>query len=470
MITMTCGDVAGAIGAKLPHALREERVLRVSTDSRYNRLGDGFFAICGDRFDGHRFVKDALAGGATACVCAHSRREMMNLSPEQSRSCLWVDDTIKALGKLAAFYRRRVLPPPTNIIAVTGSNGKTTTKCMIDHVLSGSLKGVSAPKNYNNHIGVPLTLFSADGGDRFVVVEIGTNSPGEVSNLASIASPNVAVVTSIGEAHLEGLGDINAVAEEKASLLDHLQLSGLAVVNVDRLEILPRLEREIRGKLLTVGARTWARLSVGQRTSTIRGSRFLLDGRFPVELPIPGTHHATNAAAAFAVGRWFGLDPAEIIERLATFTPPQGRTLCVEVGGITLVDDTYNANPASMRAAIDTLCCQRKGRRIFVMGDMLELGVAAPDLHRDVVEMARDVGIEVLVAVGPQMCEAARAVCEAASGIEVWFCDDAAAAGEVVTRLLENGDTVLLKGSRGIELDRVVRRLKEEAGRRAAVA
>ena len=189
MIAMTVDKIAHAIGADVPAALRKVQALRVSTDSRALRRGDLFVAIRGDRFDGHRFVGEALARGAVACVCARSCASEVGSGVTRADGCLWVDDTIVALGELASHYRRSVLPVSSIVIAITGSNGKTTTKRMIDHVLSGALTGSSAPKNFNNHIGVPLTLLAADADDCYIVVEIGTNAWGEVGNLASIASP-----------------------------------------------------------------------------------------------------------------------------------------------------------------------------------------------------------------------------------------------------------------------------------------
>jgi UDP-N-acetylmuramoyl-tripeptide--D-alanyl-D-alanine ligase len=276
---------------------------------------------------------------------------------------LIVDDTVQALGRLAAYYRRAVMSVSTVVVAVTGSNGKTTTKCMIDHVLGGSLKGRASPKSFNNLIGLPLTLLSAEAGDQYLVAEIGTSAVGEIAALAAIASPEVGIVTSIAEAHLQGLGDVHGVADEKSSLLDSIRLGGLAVVNIDRPEIRPFLCRVQRARLVTIGTDPSARLQVADRHSTIHRSSFLLDGRFTVDLPMPGAHHATNATAAFAVARWFGIACDEIITRLGTFVPPDGRTRVIETGGITIVDDAYNANPGSVAAAIETLRTAIKASR-----------------------------------------------------------------------------------------------------------
>ena len=459
MIPMSLGDAAAAVGAVCHPSLSQIVIRRVTTDSRDVQPEDLFFALRGPRFDGHQFTAQALAKGAVACVC--DRRLD---APKGSGLLLSVDDTLAALGRLAKHYRHAVLPINTVVIAVTGSNGKTTTKCMIDYVLSGDFKGRASPKSFNNAIGVPLTLLSAEVDDRYLVVEVGTNSPGEVAALAAMASPNVAVITSIGEAHLEGLGDLHAVAAEKTSLLRFVRPAGFAVVNVDQAEILPYLSAAGRSRLLTFGVDQHAKLRVTPRRADLYGTAFELEGRYHIELPMPGAHHATNAAAAFAVARGFGVAPERIVERLRTFRPPQGRTELEEVGGVKLVDDAYNANPASVRAAVEALRGAANGRRVFVLGDMLELGVDSAASHGRVVRATVESGIEVLIAVGPATVEAARAHAPGRKGIEVHCCADVLSANVLLDGLVVAGDTVWIKGSRGMQLDGVVRHLRGRLG------
>lgn len=459
MIPMSLGDVAAAVGAVCHPSISQTVIRRVTTDSRDVQPGDLFFALHGPRFDGHQFVAQASANGALACVC--DRRLDVEI---ESGPLLWVDDTLAALGRLAEHYRHAVLPVSTAVIAVTGSNGKTTTKCMIDHILSGEFQGRASPKSFNNAIGVPLTLLSGDADDRYLVVEIGSNSPGEVAALAALVSPNVAVISSIGEAHLEGLGDLHAVAAEKTSLLRFVRPAGFAVVNVDRAEILPYLSASGRARLLTFGVDPSARLCVARRRANLYGTAFELEGRHQIELPVPGAHHATNAAAAFAVARWFGMAPERIVERLRSFRPPQGRTELEEVGGVKLVDDAYNANPASVRAAVEALRGATNGRRVFVLGDMLELGVDSAASHDRVIRAAIESGIEVLVAVGPATVDAACAYELDPKGIEVHCCADIRTANDLLDGLVRAGDTVWIKGSRGMKLDGVVRHLRERLG------
>ena len=472
MIPMSLKQIAEAIRATvvLPagYSGGDRSALRVTIDSRDTRVGDMFIAIRGERFDGHRFIDQAVRKGAVACVgCAYGLGEQ---GPARSVPYLVVSDTVEALGRLASYYRREVMRVSTVVVAVTGSNGKTTTKGMIDQVLGGSLTGRSSPKNFNNHIGVPLTLLSAEADDLYLVCEIGSNAPGEVASLAEIASPEVGVITSIGQAHLQGLRDLAGVAAEKASLLDHVRAGGFAVVNVDHQEIREHLARGRHARVKTFGTDPRAQLWVANRRGTISGTTFELDGRFLVELPMPGVHHAANAVAAFAVGRWFGLAPAKIIERLGSFEPPPGRTRRIEVGGVTVIDDTYNANPASMTAAVRALCDAQSGRRVLVMGDMLELGFGSASLHTEALRVAIDAGIETVVAVGAAMSESAAGLSDQWGTAEVVACKDADAAGEALARMLSPGDTVWIKGSRAVQLDHVVERLRTGFGPQAAVA
>ncbi len=521
MIPMPLSDVAAAVNAPCTSSYGRVFVHHVTTDSREVEPGHLFFAIRGERLDGHQFITQAAIQGAVACVVDRKWSEAAD-RPEQI-PCLEVDDTVAALGRLAEYYRREVMAGHTVVVAVTGSNGKTTTKCMLDHVLRPTLQGRAAPKSYNNQIGVPLTLLSAEMDDRYLIVEIGTNASGEVAALAATASPDIGVITSIGEAHLEGLRSVDAIAAEKVSLLDHLRGDGLGVVNVDRPEIRPHLSaahllrdarpgssshscvprlmepRDTRPRfpcglkpaaravrVITFGFDASAQRRVALKHESIRRTAFELDGKHRIELRMPGSHHAANAVATFIVAQWFGLAAEEIIERLRRFAPPPGRARVLECGQVTVVDDSYNANPASTAAAVESLRREESRRRVFVLGDMLELGSDSPSYHRRVVQAIVDAGIELLVAVGEAATEATRAVVEAVSvppgvgepplqkwgtpgggahdtpggGTQVILCDAADAASEALTALLRPGDLIWIKGSRAMELDRVIGRIQ----------
>lgn len=467
MISMRISEIAAAVGGALQAGQGEARVCRVSSDSRDIKPGDLFVAIRGPNHDAHVYIDQALSRGAVFALADRAGAD--KVAQGLSRTLI-VDDTVGALGRLAGYYRREVMPVSTVVVAVTGSNGKTTTKCMIDHLLSGSLRGRSSPKSFNNRIGLPLTLLSAESTDQYVVAEIGTSAPGEIAELASIASPEVGVITSIAEAHLLGLGDVHGVADEKSSLLEYIRLGGLAVINIDRPEIRPFLTRVRRARTLTIGTDSSARLRVADRRSTIYRSSFLLDGRFTVDLPMPGAHHSTNATAAFAVARWLGLDCEEILARFRTFVPPEGRTRVIEAGGITIVDDAYNANPGSVAAAIETLSMSEGNRRVLVLGDMLELGHQTPQLHAQIIMGAERAGVDVLIGVGRAMTSALDMVRSDVRRMELYSCASAADGEPLAAAVLRPRDVVWIKGSRAVGLDRLVSHLEAKWRPRSAVA
>lgn len=463
MKAMTVGEIASALNATVAEGDASAVVTSVVTDSRETKPGSVFFALRGGTHDGHDFIPDAIQRGATALVCARGAGPD-RAETDSPAARLRVGDTGAALMALAAYYRRCALAPSTVVVAITGSNGKTTTKRMLDHVLSGVLPGRASPKSFNNHVGVPLTILSSEPSDRYLILEVGTNAPGEIDALSAVAEPNIGVITSIGEAHLEGLGDIEGVTREKASLLRHVRANGLAAVNVSRPEIVPYLRESARRvTLVTVGTEANATLRLADLSGDLSGTTFCLAGQWNVRLAAPGRHHAFNAAMAFAVARFLGLEPALILERLQTFVPSGGRTRVLERHGVRLIDDSYNANPSSMRAAIDTLATHRGGRRMIVMGDMKELGLRSGDLHVAMVQHALNVGLEFVVAVGEAMVAAGE--CVDPSGRErVICCPTRQEAVDVVLSEAQSGDAVWIKGSRAAELEWVVAALAEQLG------
>lgn len=525
MIPMTLQEIAKAVHATDLPTASSERATRVVTDSREVRPGDLFVAIVGERFDGHRYIRPAIGQGAVACIGEVERVPAGEL--QSSERLIPVADTIQALGDLAGYYRKNIVSAETKIIAVTGSNGKTTTKNMIHHVLSNQLPGRAAIKSFNNHIGVPLTLLSAEASDRYVVVEIGTNAPGEVASLARIAAPDVAVIASIGEAHLEGLKSLRAIAEEKASILDYLSPHGLAVVTADSAELRDHLDRRSGAETKhTFGFHADADLRIQNVAISLSQTRFELSGGHRLVLPLPGAHHALNAAAAWCACRWMELTPHRIIERLATMPTSSGRCERIPLGDITLIDDSYNANPTSMTAAVRTMrdfgksAVNRDGecddfrlqRRVMVLGDMLELGDQSERYHQALVEEVLGSQIELLIGVGSAMTRAIRTApkglapspershhsppplprgdqggcCHDAKtfpnpslsrreaghnttfsaagpgSTELVTFEDADSASEAISSLLSPGDAVWIKGSRRVALDRVVRRLRSD--------
>lgn len=466
MIKLTLAEVVQAIGGRPWGELPTASVGGVSTDSRTAAADDLFFALRGPRFDGHDFVAAALQRGVVAAVVAARRAEEVahalraaEVSVPPAAVLIEVADTTAALGKLAAYHRRHLA---AEVIAVVGSNGKTTTKAMIHHILRGRLRGRCSPKSYNNAIGVPLTLLSAESGDEYVVVEIGTNARGEIATLASLAQPDMAVITGLGEEHLEGLGDLAGVAGEECSILEQLRPKGFAAVNLDAPEIRQYVSREGLN-IATFGHNPQADVRLTQTSYQTPWLRFTLNDRFPFRLRLVGVHNAVNAAGAVTIARRLGFDYAEAAARLESFVMPPMRNQVLEIAGVTVVNDAYNANPQNAAAAIDVLeqmpC---RGRRIAVFGEMRELGRRSADLHRKVAQRLRAGDIHHVILVG----DATGPMYDALAGGELFGpsverCPSVDDCLDSLAASVRAGDVVLLKASRAVELDRLVEPLRE---------
>lgn len=457
MIKLTVSEIIKALGGRMAGVPPEGSVTHVSTDSRQVREGDLFFAIRGDQFDGHDFIDDAFARGAAFAVAANTR--YASIPPQAiDRRLILVDDTIAALGRLAAYHRSVM---PAQVIAVVGSNGKTTTKGMIDHVLAGSRRGRSSPRSFNNAIGVPLTLLSATLADEYLVVEIGTNAPGEIAALSAIVRPDAAVVTSIGEEHLAGLGSLDGVALEETSVFAHLAPGGTAVVNIDAPELRMRLpDRSV--KTVTFGTADDADLRISDIRYDAPWLTYRVNGRFDYRLRAPGAHNAWNAAGAIAIGRRFGMDDVEIASRLMSCPLPPMRMELVELAGVTYLNDAYNANPASMAEALRTLASMATGgRRIAVLGEMRELGAHSAALHRRVGAQLVECGIDIAILVGDGAKDYAEGVRAAGGNGTHWeLVADVDDAARRLNELVHPGDLVLLKASRAVALERILDRIR----------
>ncbi|MCA9244646.1 MAG: UDP-N-acetylmuramoyl-tripeptide--D-alanyl-D-alanine ligase, partial [Phycisphaerales bacterium] len=460
-------EVISAMRGRGPEKLRDVSVSRVCTDSRAIEAGDLFFAIPGERFDGHDFVSGALQGGALAAVVRLDR--LIGLSAAHPNATLiGVDDTIAALGRLAHFHREQ---GSADVIAVVGSNGKTTTKAMIHHLLSSRMRGQASPKSFNNAIGVPLTLLSSELGDDYLVVEIGTNAPGEVAALGQIAAPDMVVLTSIAEEHLEGLNDLAGVAVEEASILPCLRRGGFAAINAELEDHTPitgdgfgvarfGLE-ETHGKA-AARSDVSAELRLSEARYEAPWLKFRLNNRFEYALPTPGRCNALNAAGAIAIALRYGFSHDEIAERLRSFQPPPMRGELSRIGDVTVLNDAYNANPRSAALAIDTLeSLPVTGRRVVAFGEMAELGRHSARLHREVANVlgASRVNHVVLIgAAGEMMADVFGG--SRLYGPTVFSCADVDACGAHLSDWLAPGDAVLLKASRRVGLERVLEPLR----------
>lgn len=438
-------------------------VRSVCTDSRRLDPGCLFVAIKGENHDGHAFVpelKGPSEGGSV--VAALVEREPATMP--KGVYVLLVSSTKAAMGKLATFIRHQM---SGNVIAVGGSNGKTTTKHLIDSALRGKLRGSISPKSFNNDIGVPLTIFNHDPLMDYLVLEMGTNHHGELKILSDMAEPDVAVITSISHEHLEGLSDLNGVRREESAIVSGLSPKGLLVVNGDDPDLMPYLV-PYKGRRITFGFGTHNDLFATDIRLTGEGTYFKLNSsvRREVFVPLLGRHTASNALAAIAVGRRLGLSEDDIILSLAAASGPEMRQQLQNLGGVTILNDAYNANPASMKAAFETflsLPCTGSAHRIAVVGEMRELGDASDELHRDMGKHIAGLDLDGVVFVGRQAQLARDSALSAGldSSICTWFSDSTAASAHVKS-LVREGDLVLLKGSRGVRLEVVATALGQQ--------
>jgi len=437
----------------------------VSIDTRTLRAEDAFFALVGGNHDGHRFVPQAMEAGASIVVAQKAERSWR--IPAGSALIL-VEDTTRALSELAAWHRGRL---GGRLIAVTGSCGKSTVKSMIGTMLGRSARCTAAKRSFNNTIGLSVTLLEAGADDAFVVVEIGANHFGEIDALARCARPHAAVVTCIGDCHLEGFGSRRGVREAKAEIIPHLDPNGLLAVSADDALCLSLGER-FGGEVMTFGMRRGADVCVTHLRPDAAGASFRACGA-EFRLPVPGRHNVLNAAAALCACVWAGVEPKEASEALTGFALLPLRFERRSLGGVEFVLDCYNSNPTAMQAALHSYLQQpAPRRRVVVCGDMLELGEAAPEMHGRLGRLLALASVDVLVAVGPlgkhvtqgwsEMAPGARRAFHFASAEQAW---------RPIWELLAAGDTVLLKGSRAMELERIPAAIQdhlERAGKEAA--
>ena len=439
---------------------------KVFIDSR-NIPADGLFiAIIGEVHDGHKFLNDVVTKGVRGLVIDRKQAESLPVDAWQSKAvaCIAVPDTTRALGDMAAFNRGR---SRAKVVGITGSNGKTTTRQMTAAVLSQQYNTLATAGNFNNEIGLPLTLLNLEAAHQVAVVELGTNNPGEIARLAAICTPDIGVITNIGSAHLEGLGSIEGVAKEKGSLLDGLRTTGTAVLNADDRRIL-QLARQSRREVVLYGLSADAAVRGSQVKETENGISFnlsLTQENLSIRMGTPGRFMVTNALAAAAVGSRLGLSPGAIKAGLEAFTPVGGRMNIIQLSnGIHIIDDTYNANPDSMTAALTTLKTMRaESRAVFVAGDMLELGDRAPALHSQLGSAAALSGINRLYARGEfadRVASGARAEGMLPVNTLTGSRDEIIAD---LIKWLQPGDWVLVKGSRGMAMEKVVQGIRNWA-------
>lgn len=434
---------------------------RIVIDSREIEPGDVFWALRGQHRDGAEFVADAYRRGAAGAVVASP-----DVKSPPGRWALVVRDTRAALEQAAHSQRERF---SGSVIAVTGSVGKTTTRQMIHTVMGVRWTGTASPRNYNNRLGVPLSMLGWNSDDDYAVLELGASQRGEIAELAALCQPQVGVITRIGEAHLGGFGDRHAIADGKAELLTALPADGLAVLNGDDPELL-RLRQRSQAKIVWVGRSSHCDLSATNIKCTSGWLSLDVDGQ-RLHVPVWGRHHVTSVLAAFAVGKSYGMPSAQIAEALAAFEPLPMRCEVTNLGGATLINDSYNASPTAMRAALELLRdFDSPGRRIVVCGDMRELGDEATALHRELgTEVVTLCGADLLLACGDHAEDVvAGARAAGMPGDRTIACREPLDAVPHVRRVLGNGDVLLIKGSRAVAIERVAAALQSPALRMAA--
>lgn len=435
-----------------------------SIDSRTLQAGDLFFAVKGERFDGHDFVESALKQGAVGAVI---RRDQLARYSNPS-AVVAVDDTLIALQTLATAVRKLW---GKTAIGITGSMGKTTTKEAVSHLLSVKYRVQRTKGNFNNHFGLPLGLLTLEPEYDLAVVEMGMSHAGEIAALAKIAQPNEAVITNVGPVHLEFFDSIAGIARAKYELVESLPATGTAFLNADD-EYVSQFGRDFKGKVVLFGLKSMADIRAEKIAMVgTEGTRFDLvcqGVRQPVHSPLLGQHNVYNVLAAAAVTLEHGISPSEIAEALPSLTPADKRGQVVQVGNISVLYDCYNSSPRALMAAIDTLAAMPGRRHIVVAGEMLELGSTAEQLHRESGRHAAQQKIDFLLGVRgfakPMVDEALNA------GMKAEFVATPEGAGEWLARETHEGDVVLLKASRGVKLEKALAIWQERIGLPSAAA
>lgn len=457
MIPLALETIARVIDGKLLRGDPERTVGSISTDTRTLVPGDLFFALVGKRFDGHTFIPQAAARGAAGVVVRDLPAELPG-----ALAIIQVADTLKALQQLAGYNRER---SGVRLVGVTGSTGKTTTKDLTAAVLSARYNVLATRENLNNEIGLSLTLLALESHHEVAVCELAMRAAGEIDALSRIARPDAGVITNIGETHLELLGTVANIARAKGELLDHIPRGGFAVLHVDSPYMREQAQR-CRGRLIFFGEGADADIKLVRYQPEGNSSRltaYISGKEVNFFLPLPGRHNAINALAAIGVGLEMGLGIEEIAKGLAAATLSPMRLNIVECGSLTIINDVYNASPASMRAALAVLREVGRNRsRVAVLGNMLELGPRAVPGHREVGEVCAATGLRLLVTVGDLAREIACSA-RAAGVTAVYECANNREAVTLLTRLLQGDEVILVKGSRGVRMEEIVDALKSIA-------
>ncbi len=458
MVSFDCVELIKAVDGKLLWGDSSNIFSGITTDSRKVARGNLFIPLVGEKFDGHDYIEQCFDTGAKVCLT-------QKVIPERDKCCVvLVNDTAKALRDIATWHRNKYNIP---VVGITGSVGKTSTKDMISCVLSKKYEVLKTQGNFNNEIGLPLTFFNLEERHEAAVIEMGMSGFGEISRLTAIAQPQVAVITNIGVSHIEKLGSQQGILKAKLEILEGLKPDGLVVLNGD-----DPILREQRGKLdcRTVyygmdGATDYC--AENYQSLGEDGSSFSVkvDNRtYRVRVPVPGVHNVYNALAAIAVGVEMNIPMEIIVDGISEYSPGSMRQNILSHKGIKIINDAYNASPQSMQAAIDVLEeLSAKTRGIAVLGDMLEMGTMAKELHYSVGNFIKDKNISFLITVGRDSRNITQAVTDSGnSSINLRHFDNNPDALDYIVGIVKQGDYILIKGSRGMKMEQIAEGLLQQ--------
>lgn len=456
MEPITVRELLTATGGTLLHPPDglDQLVTSVETDSRSIHPGGLFVPLVGEHFNGHDFIANALQNGASGCLTAREETEFV-----PGKFYVQVADTQLAMGDLAQYYRRKFSIP---FIGITGSVGKTTTKDMVAAVLEEKFKVLKTEGNFNNEVGLPLTLFRLDHTFELCVLEMGMNHFGEIAYLSQLVEPEVAVITNIGDAHIENLGSRTNILKAKCEIFAHMSDKSVAILNGDD-NLLRTLDGTLSQEIIYFGGNdTPAYKALDIEHMGDKGIRFTVQTpreKFPVEVPALGSHMIYPVLAAAAVGERFGMSGAEIAAGVRRFVPTKMRMNMIQQGSLTILDDAYNANPQSMRAALEVLAERNSPYKAAILGDMFELGVLGPSLHQGIGEYAARLGLDCVIAVG-HLAKYIYDAVEDSNIPSVFYCETKEEAKALLPQVVKPGGAVLVKASRGMEFEELVRELK----------
>jgi UDP-N-acetylmuramoyl-tripeptide--D-alanyl-D-alanine ligase len=448
MNSLSLSEIASLSATRLESGNSDLAISHVSTDSRTIKPGDLFVALCGEHFDAHNFLEQVAKAGAAGALV--SRDPPPGLP--QTFAILRAADTLVAYQNLAANYRKTL---PLKVLGITGSNGKTSTKDFAASILGRAFRVTKTEGNFNNHVGLPRTILEANRDHQFAVWELGMNHPGEIAALARIASPDAGIITNIGIAHIEFMGSREAIAQEKGALAEAIDPGGFVVLNADD-DFSGSIANRTRARVIFAGIEEGAIRAIEVK-QTAAGCEFTIvesAHRCRAQLPVPGLHMVQNAILAVAAGRAFGVSLEECAAGLVSAPLAKARLQIREIHGVQFIDDSYNANPDSMKAALRTLMeLDADGKRIAVLGRMLELGEESERGHREVGEAAATLGIDHLISIGNDTI----ALAAEQAGLEnSAIAQDASDAAEMLNEIVGPGDLVLIKGSRSSRTELVL--------------